>query len=57
MSVLISSEQSESDKRYNLPEATALSTEDAFQIRRSTAVRTASLLPLEYSARCLTLCM
>jgi len=53
---MISSDQSESDKRYNLPEATALSTEDAFQIRRSTAVHTASLLPLEYSARCLTLC-
>jgi len=47
----------QSDKKWhNLPEATALSREDAFQMHRRTAVRTASLLRPEYSAYYPTLC-
>ena len=47
-----------SDKNWcNLPEATALSREDAFQMGRRTAVHTASLSPPEYSARYPSLCM
>lgn len=46
-----------SDKNWcNLPQATVLSTEDAFQMHRRTVTRTASLLSLEYSAHFLSLC-